>query len=139
MRIEIFALCDAATSESGKLNILGAFDTAWVYAMPAVYPQCAIALRIRFSAIEKGEHLISVNFVDIDGKHIIPSASGMVKVDFPAEKKSDAANLILVMQGFKLEQYGEYSIDLAVDGRSECSLPFFVKKPVIPGEPYGAA
>jgi len=30
MEIEVFSICDAATSDSGKLNILGAFDMMWV-------------------------------------------------------------------------------------------------------------
>jgi len=36
MRLEVFSLCDAATSEKGKLNILGAFDTIWVSKIPLV-------------------------------------------------------------------------------------------------------
>lgn len=85
MRIEVFSLCDAATVEAGKLNILGAFDSIWVSAFPAVHPQCAIALRIRFDAIEKGEHKIVVNFVDADGKNVIPSAQGVITLTFPDE------------------------------------------------------
>jgi hypothetical protein len=36
----------------------------------------------------------------------------------------------------KLPKFGEYSIDLAIDGRHEASFPLFVKPtaPVIPGK-----
>jgi hypothetical protein len=129
MNIEVFSLCDAATVDvAGKLNVLGAFDTIWSAKMPAVYPQCAIALRIRFENIEKGEHKVTVNFVNLDGKHIIPSANGTININFPQEQRSGSANLVLNLQMLKLEDYGEYSIDLAVDGRNEVSLPLFVKK-----------
>ena len=77
MNIEVFSLCDAATHERGKLNILGAFDTIWSKQTPIQYPQCAIALRVRFSSIERGRHAVAVNFVDIDGKPLIPAASAI--------------------------------------------------------------
>ena len=128
MHVEVFSLCDAATADRGKLNILGAFDTIGAAKMPAVHPQCSVALRIRFDNIEKGEHKVSVNFVDADGRHIIPTANGTIRINFPDEQRSSSANLILNIQGLKIEKYGEYSIDLAIDGRSEASLPLFVKE-----------
>jgi len=129
MNIEVYALCDAATNDTGKLNMLGAFDTIGVRQVPAVHPQCAIALRIRFESIERGEHKIAVNFVDLDGKNIIPPMNGPINVNFPDGQRSGSANLVLNIQGLKLEKYGEYSIDLAIDGRREGSLPLFVIPP----------
>ncbi len=128
MNIEVFALCDAATDERGKLNILGAFDTIWSKQVPLQYPQCSIALRIRFTAIERGQHKVAVNFVDLDGKPLIPSAKGPVNINFPDEQRSGAANLILNIQQMKIPRFGNYSIDLAIDGRNEASLPLFVKQ-----------
>ena len=128
MHIEVFSLCDAATANQGKLNMLGVFDVIWSSKIPVIHPQCSIALRIRFDSIERGDHKISVNFVDIDGKHILPPANGTIKVNFPDEQSSGASNLIFNLQGLKLERYGEYSLDLAIDGRSEASLPLIVKK-----------
>ena len=128
MRVEIFSLCDAATVDtSGKLNLLGAFDTVWVTSMPTIYPQCAIALRIRFENIESGEHRININFVDADGRHILPALNSMVNINFSEGQRSGSSNSVLNIQGLRLERYGEYSIDLAIDGREEASLPFFVK------------
>jgi len=42
MNIEIIALCDAATDQQGKLNILGAFDTVFTKSLPTVHTQCAV-------------------------------------------------------------------------------------------------
>lgn len=130
MNIEVYALCDAATNDSGKLNILGVFDSIWARELPVAHPQCAIALRIRFDSIERGEHRVAVTFVDLDGKNIISPAHGIINVNFPDGQRSGSANLILNIQMLKLEKYGEYSIDLAIDGRSEGSLPLFVIKPI---------
>lgn len=130
MQIELFSLCDAATIDAGgKLNILGAFDTISVPHMPVVYPQFTIALRIRFDGIERGEHKVVFNFVDFDGKHILPPASGIINVHFHPEQKTGSANSIINVQMVKLEKYGEYSIDLAIDGRQAASLPLFILPP----------
>lgn len=128
MRVEIFALCDAATGDFGKLSMLGAFDAIWVAKTPALHPQCAIALRVRFERIERGEHKVVVHFVDSDGKNVIPPAQGAITINFIDEQSSGAANLILNIQGLKLERFGEYSIDLAIDGQQKASLPLFVKE-----------
>jgi len=129
MQIELFSLCDAATADAGKMNILGIFDTINTTKMPAVHPQCTIALRLRFSAMEAGAHNIQVDFVNADGKYIIPSAKGRINVNISKDSMSGIANLILNIQGLKLEKYGEYAVRLAVDGRQEgVSLPLIVKK-----------
>lgn len=128
MQIEIFALCDAATADFGKLSMLGSFDTIWVTKTPAVHPQCAIALRVRFERIERGEHKVVVHFVDIDGRNVISPAQGAITINFPEEQSSGSANLILNIQGLKLDRVGEYSIDLAIDGQLKASLPLFVKE-----------
>lgn len=128
MNIEVFTLCDAATGDSGKLNILGAFDTIFAAKMPAIHPQCAIALRIRFESIERGEHKVIVNFVDTDGKHIIPPLNGAIQVNFREDQRYSSSNLILNIQQLKLPRYGEYSIDVAIDGKQEASLPLLVKE-----------
>jgi len=129
MNIEVYSLCDAATNDMGKLSMLGAFDTICATQMPVIHPQCTIALRMRFESIERGEHKVAVTFVDLDGKNIIPPANGTISVNFPDGQRSGSANLILNIQRLKLEKYGEYSIDLAIDGRSEGSLPLFVIQP----------
>ena len=98
--------------------------------MPAVYPQCTVALRIRFDSIERGEHKVAVSFVNADGRAVIPPANGAITISFPDEQRSGAANLILNMQGIKFEKHGDYAIDLAIDGRHEGSLPLFIKERV---------
>ena len=128
MQIEIFSLCDAATSESGKLNILGAFDTIWAKKMPVVHPRCTVALRFRFHSSEGDKHNVSVKFIDADGRHIIPPMKGAIGINYSQGQRSASANLILNIQNLKLEKYGEYSIDLSIDGESRSSLSFFVKQ-----------
>ena len=128
MHVEVFSLCDAATVDGGKLNMLGIFDSIWTTKIPVVHSQCAIALRVRFDRIEEGEHKVLVNFIDADGKHIIPTANGKVNIHFADNQRSGTTNLILNIQGLKIEKYGEYSIDLSIDNRNVASLPLFVRE-----------
>jgi len=132
MNVEVFVLCDAATDYHGKLNILGAFDCIWATKAPVVHPFCAIALRIRFMRIEEGTHPIKINIVDEDGKNIVPPIDGNLNIKFGTEDESVAANLIINLQGIRFENFGNYSIDLAIHGRHEASLPLFVKQAKLP-------
>ena len=135
MNVEIFALCDAATHSMGKLNILGTFDSIFTRQIPATHPQCAVAIRIRFTRIEKGNHKIKLGIVDQDGRPAITSLDAGMQVSFPDELASHAFNLVLNIQGLKFEKYGEYSVDLAVDGRQEASLPLMIAEPLEKSRP----
>jgi hypothetical protein len=129
MNVEVFVLCDAATDYQGKLNILGSFDSIWSKDIPAVNPHCALALRLRFSKIEEGEHAFKINIVNEDGQPVI--APFETKMDIRSTDMkigSIARNMILNLQGLKFEKFGEYSIDLAVDGRHDISIPLYVNQ-----------
>ncbi len=128
MTIEIFTLCDAATVSGGKLNVLGAFDSIYATQMPVTHAQCAIAVRMRFTRIEEGDHRIKLNVVNEDGQPVMPSLDGKMGVKFGAEDESAVANFIINIHQLKLEKLGQYSIDLAINGRHEASLPLTVKQ-----------
>ncbi len=129
MNIDAFLLCDCATDQGGKLNVLGAFDSIFARKMPVVHRACAIAARIRFEKIEEGEHKVRVDVIDEDGKAIVPRLDGEISVRIREDAGSSGTNLILNLQGLKFERYGRYSINLAIDGRQVQSLPFSVREP----------
>lgn len=129
MNVELFVLCDAATDYQGKLNILGTFDSIWAKQIPAVHPLCAVALRLRYLKIEEGEHKIKISIVDIDGKEVVKPVEAYVNILFNnIPLTSTATNMILNLQGIKFPNFGEYSIDLAIDGRHETSLPLYINQ-----------
>jgi hypothetical protein len=127
MNIHIAVLCDAATDYGGKLNILGTFDTIITSQLPAVHPQCSIALRIAFSKIEEGSHKLKINFVDEDGKLVMPSIDIPVDAVIPNELNFLVRNFVINIQQLKFEKPGQYSIDMAMDGRHETSIPLLVR------------
>jgi len=128
MTIQIAVLCDAAADYSGKLNLLGTFDTIFSGQFPAVHPHCAIALRVSFNKMEEGRHQFRLNFVDEDGKSIMPHIDMPVDVVVPGDATFVTRNFVVNIQGLKIDQPGLYSVDVAVDGQHEASIPLAVKK-----------
>ena len=128
MKIEVFALCDAATDNRGKLNILGTFDQIYAASMPVVHPACAIALRMRFDKMEEGVHKVNLQLVDPDGRPVFQPMEGEVQPRMAEEVESVAVNLILNFQHVKFESFADYQINLTVDDVSVASLPLRVRE-----------
>ena len=123
MEIQVAALCDSAVDYSGKLCLLGAFDTIIAQSLPAIHPQCSIALRLVFRKEEEGRHSVRVNFVDEDGKSIIPPLETLIEVRLPEDFYFSTNNLILNLQQLNFQKEGLYSIDIAVDNAQNISIP----------------
>ena len=129
MKVEIFTLCDAATTDAaGKLNILGSFDRLNAKDAPVTHAQCALAIKLRFERLEEGQKRIRIAFVDSDGASVMPTVETTTQVQFQAADSSATASIVLNIQQLKLPKFGEYSIDLAVDDRHEASVPLLVSK-----------
>ena len=127
MKVEIFTLCDAATTDAaGKLNILGSFDRLGAKQAPVTHPQCALAIKLRFERLEEGPKRIRIAFVDSDGASVTPTLDATAQVRFGPADSTATASLVFVIQQLKLPRFGEYSIDLAVDDRHEASIPLIV-------------
>jgi len=127
MKVEVFTLCDAATDNRGKLNILGTFDQIYAAKMPVVHPACAIALRMRFDKMEEGEHKVNIKMVNPDGKPVFQPMEGEVHPRMAEDVDSVAVNLILNFQNVKIEEFADYQIDLTVDDEALTSVPLRVR------------
>ena len=127
MNIQVAVLCDAATDSAGKLNVLGTFDTIITQQLPAVHPQCSIALRATFSSGEEGKHKLKLTFVNEDGKPVMPSMDIPVEVALPEETHFISRNFIINIQQLKFETPGFYSIDIALDDKEQMSIPLLVR------------
>ena len=127
MTIQVAVLCDAATEYSGKLNLLGTFDTIYAQELPAHHPQCSVAIRIAFDRGEEGPHTLAIHFVDEDGHPIMPGTEVPVEVVFPADATFISRNFIVNIQQLKFEATGLYSVNLVLDDRQLSSIPLAVK------------
>ncbi len=96
MNIQVAVLCDAATDDHGKLNLLGAFDTIQAQQLPAIHPQCSIALRLTFLSGDEGKHTLQLNFVDADGRSIMSNFPPIpVEVALPDDTHFGTRNYIV--------------------------------------------
>lgn len=126
MKIEVFSLCDAATADtSGKLNLLGAFDTLFAPTAPFAHPSCTIALRMRFEAGDEGTHPIELRVVDSDGKALIQPMKATVSVTPTPEIRTISRNFVLNIQQLRLPKFGEYRIDLFYNNQPAGYVPLY--------------
>lgn len=135
MNVQVAVVCDAATDYHGKLCLLGTFDTIFTRQLPAVHPSCAIVLRIVFSRVEEGNHRIKIDFVDEDGKPVMRGIESAFDLRLPANALYICRNFIVNIQQLKFEREGHYSVDIAVDGRQEASIPLSVRVVQAPAPP----
>jgi len=128
MNIQVAVLCDAATSDNEKLNLLGSFDTIYAPQLPAVHPQCAVALRITFFAGDEGKHSLQLNFMDADGRSIMPNFPPVAfEVALPEDIHFVTRNFIVNIQQLKFAEAGLFSVDVRLDGQSQANIPLSVK------------
>jgi hypothetical protein len=109
------------------LNLLGAFDTIYTQQLPAIHPQCSIALRVTFSSGDEGKHALQVNFVDADGRPIAKFPPIPVEVSLPDDMHFGTRNFIVNIQQLKFDNPGLYSIDVLLNGRPQASIPLLVR------------
>jgi hypothetical protein len=127
MNIQVAVLCDAATSDIEKLSLLGAFDTIYAQQMPAVHPQCAVALRVAFQPGDEGTRKLALNFINADGVSIMQVPEMPVPVALPDDAHFLTRNFIVNIQQLRFEEPGLYSVDVRVDDQTEASIPLLVK------------
>jgi len=128
VNVQVAILCDAATDDNGKLNLLGAFDTIYAQQLPAIHPQCAVALRVTFAAGDEGQHKLALNFIDADGHSIMPAMEIPVAVALAEDVHFVTRNFIVNIQQLKFVEAGLYSVDVRLDGESRAAIPLQVKQ-----------
>ncbi len=136
MNVEIAAICDAATDQDGKLNMLGVFD--YIEAeLPVIIPRCSAVFRIRYTRSEAMEHTLKVSITEAqDDFELIPPLSKLVTF-WPVPEKMDSAavNLILNLNQFRISRGGKYLIRFRIDEfLVDSVLPLYIRD-LTPAEP----
>ena len=133
MNVDVFTLCDFAQNTPGnKMNIVATFNRIFARQIPAVHPLCALAVLMRFQQIEQGTKNIRVSIIDSDGRPVVPILEAQLNVQISPNESDASVPLAVVIQQISLPRYGEYSVDLAVDGRQEASIPLYVLQAPLP-------
>jgi len=130
MEVDFAFLSDKADIVNGKLYVLGgAFDTIFSKQAPIRHPGMTLALRFLVSPAELDrEHKIEVIVIDGDGKKII-SVPGQMTVKRPPESTGGYKVPFLSSLNFynvQFENFGDYSIEVLLNGSSIKSVPLRV-------------
>jgi hypothetical protein len=128
MKIELLTLSDFAADYGGKLSVVGIFDTIYARQMPAVHPHCCLAVKLRFDKSEVGQKRLRLAIADDDGKLVFPAMELPINVVMPAEAQSNTIQIVANIASMKLEAFGEYSIDLGIDGDHYGTTALFVRQ-----------
>ena len=136
MTVEMLTFCTAATIGGiGELNILGATNQLYSSEVPLLVRQCALVAKVRFDRSEEGLRLLTFSFVDPDGRPVteLPPLQAL-DVQIPPDASSLTAGTLITIQPLQFAKFGEYRVDLAVNGVLAASVPVFVRK--IPPPPH---
>lgn len=129
MTVQLATLCDSAADYSGKLCVLGAFDTLCAREFPVVHPQCSFVVRLLFQQADAGRHQFTVNCLDPAGTNIMPGLplDPPIDVVFPANFIPFLTrNIVLNLQRVRFERPGVYQWTLECDGKTVANVPLRV-------------
>lgn len=132
MEVQLLTLCDAATITGGKINILGIFDNIFAPAEPIAAPPCSVVIRMLFERIEVGQKTLRVEFVDADGRQIMPPLDANVQVQVPERAPYASVQIVLAIPQLVLPRFGEYAVVLAVNGREEGRIRLHLSRIALP-------
>lgn len=122
MNLEVFTLCDAATVDRGKLNILGSFDTLSATSFPARHNHCSVVCKIRTEEQDADPCLLEMHIIDPDGTDVIPPT----RVNMPGGNRLH--HHLWHIEGFPLPKPGTFYIDLLFNGDLVARNPLYVRK-----------
>lgn len=130
MELEFALVADAANiSREGKLNIAGEFNTISGPRTPVSWPRMTFVARLNAHVAEGSAHTALLVINDADGNELLRSP------DFPLEFTPSGpgrplrAGIVVDLVGTRFPKYGDYEINLLVDGRHMGSAPIYVSRP----------
>ena len=72
---------------------------------------------------DEGDHEITLNFIDDDGKPKMPSIQSRINVQLPPDAYFLTRNLVINIQRLQFDDVGQFSIDVSADGEMLTRIP----------------
>ncbi|TDU73009.1 hypothetical protein EI77_01475 [Prosthecobacter fusiformis] len=127
MTVQLATLCDSASDYSGKLCLLGAFDTLCAREFPVVHPHCSLVIRLMFEPLDTGRHQFIIRCMDPGGQECLPPFDPVVDVSFPSNFVPFVTrNIVLNLQRLRIERQGVYRWVLELAGNVLFTIPLRV-------------
>jgi hypothetical protein len=127
MKTELFTFCDFAQESSGKLTIVGTFDTIISRNFPCIHPQLSVVIRLRFDIWEFANHNFRIEAQDLNGETAIEPVTGTVEVK-GAGNATAVSHLIFTISNLHFNDNGIVNFVLYIDDKEISSLPLYVRK-----------
>jgi hypothetical protein len=127
VKAEIFTFCDFAQENSGKLTLVGTFDTIISRNFPCVHPQLSVVIRLRFDMWEFANHHFRIETRDVDGDLCMETISGSIEVA-GAGNATAVSHLVFSITNLRFRTSGVVNFVLYVDDRELSSVPLYVRK-----------
>jgi hypothetical protein len=141
MHISFAVFADAANlSQEGKLNVLGVFDAVQVAGLPTIHPRTHFIVRLKANGDDVGQHSLAFRWLSPHEEelwsstgemNVAPAANPMYEVDLP----------IIAVVDLPLNMAGQYTMQVALDGKPSATARLFVngptQTPLVTGAPSG--
>jgi len=125
MKIELFTFCDFAQENSGKLTIVGTFDTIISRNFPCIHPQLSVVIRLRFDVWEFANHVFRIETRDLDGNMIVKPIQGNVEVK-GAGNATAVSHLVFTIGNLHFKSSGVINFVLFIDDKELSSIPLYL-------------
>jgi hypothetical protein len=127
MKIELFTFCDFAQENSGKLTVVGTFDTIIARNFPCQHPQLSVVIRIRFDLWEFANHRFRIETRDLDGEINISPITGNIEVKGVGNATA-VSHLVFTISNLRFKNSGVVNFILYIDDKELSSIPLYVRK-----------
>lgn len=133
MTIDFGLLAEAAVNKGGQLFIMGTCDRLHAGGFPFTIPQIALVLRVAAHPSEVGEHSVSIELVDEDGRKVLEGPGSInAQVNLGPNKEGawerPYGDVVLNFQGLKIMRPGAYTFVVKADGQHAGDVKFYVKQ-----------
>jgi len=125
MKLELFTFCDFAQENSGKLTIVGTFDTIVSRDFPCVHPQLSVVIRLRFDLWEFATHQFRIETRDLNGDMLIKPTSGSLNVK-GAGNATTVSHLVFTISNIHFKNSGVITFILYINDKEAASIPLYL-------------
>jgi hypothetical protein len=125
MELDFGLLADAATVDaSGKLNVLGVFDSIQTREFPARHGRVSLVLRFSAGGAEAGGHDVEIRLRGPSEQEVL-RLNGRLDIAAGARDVKQGIKVphVLNLDGIVFPEEGMYFFDISCDGRSLMSIP----------------
>jgi hypothetical protein len=117
-----------ARVEGRIMTVADAFCVLESGELPVCLGMCSLDAKIQFERDEEGVKRIGISFIDENGKPAMPGLETMLEVKMPFGAASATVPFALMIKQLSVPAFGQYLVDLAVDGRVEASAHLYARQ-----------